>query len=147
MLPERLLPIGMKYLSNLRSRFGSWPLAMAAYNAGEQRISKALSSQKANDYFELNLPRETERYVYRIAAIKLVMENAELYGYNDVPPDGLYKFRDFEESSLSFPNSVGWDELARKYKTDYKTLRLYNPHLSAQSSLQGGPYLFRVPKG
>ena len=102
LLPERLLPIGIKYLSSLRARFGSWPLAMAAYNAGEQRISKALSSQGAKDYYELSLPRETERYVYRIAAIKLVMESAEAYGYNDAPPRGLYRFQEFNEFNLSF---------------------------------------------
>jgi hypothetical protein len=147
MLPEILLPIGMKYLSSLRNRFGSWSLAMAAYNAGEQRISNALSSQKATDYYGLNLPRETERYVYRIAAIKLVLDSAELYGLNDSPPAGLYKFREYNESSASFPKETGWDELARKHKTDYKTLRLLNPHLASQSSLKGGPYIFRVPRG
>jgi hypothetical protein len=147
MLPEMLLPVGMRYLSALHANFGSWALAMAAYNSGEKRVSTALSSQKAGDYYELNLPRETERYVYRITAIKLVMEKAELYGYNDSPPKGLYGQEAFKESEISFEKETTWVRLAEKYSTDYKTLRLLNPHLSALKVLKGGPYIFRTPRG
>jgi hypothetical protein len=146
MLPELLLPIGMKYLKNLYAEFGSWPLAMAAYNAGERRISGALGSQNARDYYELNLPRETERYVYRIAAIKLVLEGASAYGYNDSPPSGLYTPPSYNEEQVTFVPGTTWHDLAATYSTDYKTLRTLNPHLASQSTLSGGPYIFRTPK-
>jgi hypothetical protein len=144
-LPELLLPIGMRYLSELRSRFGSWPLAMAAYNAGEARISKALASQGASDYYQLDLPRETERYVYRIAALKLVLEGAPAYGFNDKAPEGLYRPLRYKQLSVTFDSPVTWVELARKYQTDYKTLKEYNPHLASRQTLKGGPYVFRLP--
>ncbi|MDR2405363.1 MAG: lytic transglycosylase domain-containing protein [Deltaproteobacteria bacterium] len=146
-LPELLLPIGMKYLSSLYSRFGSWALAMAAYNAGEARIAGALSSQRASDYYQLNLPRETERYVYRIAAIKLVLEGASVFGFNDSPPAGLYQPQPYRQENVTFNTSVTWPELARQYGTDYKTLKLLNPHLASRATLRGGPYIFRVPSG
>jgi hypothetical protein len=147
MLPELLLPVGIKYLSSLRSRFGSWPLALAAYNSGEARVSRALSSQKANDYFQLNLPRETERYVYRIVAIKLVLEGAPIFGFNGRAPAGLYLPAGFREESLTFDSPITWVELAQRYGTDYKTLKTLNPHLASRQSLKGGPYLFRLPVG
>ncbi|MDR2459865.1 MAG: lytic transglycosylase domain-containing protein [Deltaproteobacteria bacterium] len=146
MLPEYLLPIGMRYLKNLYAEFGSWPLAMAAYNAGERRISRAISSQGATDYYELDLPRETERYVYRIAAIKLVLEGAKGYGYDSIPPAGLYGPPSFNEELLTFLPGTTWQELASTYSTDYKTLRTLNPHLSFETTLSGGPYIFRTPK-
>jgi hypothetical protein len=145
LLPELLLPIGMKYLSGLHDRFGSWPLAMAAYNAGEARVSAALSSQNASDYFQLYLPRETERYVYRIVAIKIVLENAPVFGFNGQPPAGLYQPQNFKQESVSFDSPVTWVELAQKFGTDYKTLKMLNPHLASRPSLKGGPYIFRLP--
>jgi hypothetical protein len=147
LLPELLLPIGMKYLGSLYSRFGSWALAMAAYNAGEARISGALSSQNASDYYQLNLPRETERYVYRIAAIKLVLEGAPVFGFNGTAPSGLYRPLVYKQDSVTFKNPVTWTQLAQSYGTDYKTLKLLNPHLAARTTLKGGPYLFRLPSG
>ncbi|MDR2338563.1 MAG: lytic transglycosylase domain-containing protein [Deltaproteobacteria bacterium] len=144
-LPELLLPIGMRYLSELYSRFGSWALAMASYNAGEARVSSALSSQGASDYYQLNLPRETERYVYRIAAIKLVLEGAPQYGFNGVAPEGLYQPQVYRQESLTFASPVSWVELARKYGTDYKTLKDLNPHLASRATISGGPHIFRLP--
>ncbi|MDR2199250.1 MAG: lytic transglycosylase domain-containing protein [Deltaproteobacteria bacterium] len=145
LLPELLLPAGVKYLSSLHKAFGGWALAMAAYNAGEARISGALSSQKGRDYYELNLPRETERYVYRIAAIKLVLEGAPLFGFNAAPPAGLYRPPRYREETVNFAEAVSWTELAERYKTDYRTLKVLNPHLASRGRLSGGPYLFRLP--
>jgi hypothetical protein len=145
LLPELLLPVGIKYLSSLYSRFGSWALAMAAYNSGEARVSGALSSQNAKDYYQLNLPRETERYVYRIAAIKLVLDQAPVLGFNAQAPAGLYRPQDFKTESLTFDTAISWPELAKKLGTDYKTLKMLNPHLASRDRLKGGPYIFRVP--
>jgi hypothetical protein len=148
MLPEPLLDIGMKYLSSLRSRFGSWALAMAAYNSGEARVDKALAREPVGaDYYQLRLPTETERYVYRIAAIKIIMENAARYGFTDTPPPGLYTPWQFTETTLSFPASVTWAQLAKEMGCDYKILRLLNPHLGTMTVLSGGPFTFRLPPG
>jgi hypothetical protein len=148
MLPEPLLAIGMKYLSQLKGRFGSWALAMAAYNSGEARVSQALAREPSgSDYYQLSLPTETERYVYRIAAIKIILENAETYGFKDTPPATLYKPLEFVETSLSFPSPVTWAQFAKDRGVDYKTLRILNPHLGTMTVLSGGPFLLRLPPG
>jgi hypothetical protein len=146
LLPDVILPAGISYLSQLKERFGRWSLAMAAYNAGEARISGAMSSQGVREYYDLNLPRETERYVYRIAAIKLAMDGAPVYGFNSSPPAGLYAPPSYNEERLTFASGTTWTELASRYGCDYKDLKLLNPHLAARTVLQGGPYIFRTPK-
>jgi hypothetical protein len=147
LLPEPLLGAGLRYLSALKDRFGSWSLAMAAYNAGEARIGKAIATQGTSDYFELDLVTETSRYVYRIAAIKLILEGAAAYGFDSVPDPALYRPDDFEELALSFSKPTTWAALAKEYQCDYKTLRRLNPHLAAQNALKGGPWTVRMPRG
>jgi hypothetical protein len=147
-LPEPLLAIGLKYLSSLKNRFGSWALAMAAYNSGEARVGNALAKEATGaDYYQLRLPKETERYVYRIAAIKIVLENADRYGFRDAPATELYKPFEYSETSLNFTAPKTWDQLAKEMGCDYKTLRLLNPHLGAMNVLSGGPFTFRLPPG
>jgi hypothetical protein len=146
LLPEPLLGAGTRYLSALKSRFGSWALAMAAYNAGEARIGSAISKQGTNDYYELDLVTETSRYIYRIAAIKIILEGAERYGFDSRPEPGLYTPMEFDEVALSFPEPKTWATLAKEYHCDYKTLRRLNPHLSSKPSLKGGPWPVRLPR-
>jgi hypothetical protein len=145
LLPELLLKAGTGYLTRLRGMFGNWALAMAAYNSGENRISRSISAQGTSDYYLLDLPTETERYVYRIAAIKIVLEGASLYGFNDQPPRGLYAPLKFQETTLALKEAATWPELAKRYKSDYKTLKTLNPHLAHRKKLEGGTYIFRLP--
>ncbi len=145
-LPEPLLTAALNYFRNLQARFGTWSLALAAYNAGEGRIGKALETQKVNSYFDLDLPRETERYVYRIAAIKVVMENAGHYGLSRSVPLKRYQNQQFVERRVNVPKGgkVTWAKLAQQLKCDYKTLRLLNPQIQ-EAQLTAGSYLLRVP--
>jgi soluble lytic murein transglycosylase-like protein len=143
-LPEPLLDAAVSYLKSLKVRFGAWSLALAAYNAGDGRIAKALAEQGANDYFDLDLPRETERYVYRIAAIKVVMENAAHYGLNIPAPLEQYQADHFTEKTVDLgPKGLSWVQLAKQLGCDYKTLRLMNPHI-IQAPLHG-TYVLRLP--
>lgn len=146
LLPEPLLGAGMRYLAALKERFGTWSLAMAAYNAGEARIGGAINNQGTRDYYELDLVTETSRYIYRIAAIKIILEGAAKYGFDDQPAQSLYKPMDFDEVALSFSEPTTWAKLAKEHQCDYKTLRLLNPHLSARNALSGGPWQVRLPK-
>ncbi|MDR1872276.1 MAG: lytic transglycosylase domain-containing protein [Deltaproteobacteria bacterium] len=146
LLAEPVLGAGLKYLKVLRDRFGDWALAMAAYNAGEARIGRAIKDQGFNDYYELRLPRETERYVYRIAAIKAILSEPLAYGLNNSTPPSLYQPVKFQETERTFKEPIAWTDLAQQLNIDYKELRSLNPHLANQEKLSGGPYLFRIPK-
>ncbi|MDR1608536.1 MAG: lytic transglycosylase domain-containing protein [Deltaproteobacteria bacterium] len=146
LLPEPVMGAGLRYLSFLNDKFGDWALAMASYNAGEARIGRAMAEQGTADYYQLRLPRETERYVYRIVAIKIVMERPERWGLEDNTPPGLYLPQAYRETTEDFTAPQTWAQLAAKFKCDYKTLRALNPHLANQETLSGGSFVIRSPK-
>lgn len=86
---EKSTAAALDHLSALRESFGAWPAALAAYNAGRWRVSRAMEEQRHTDYYDLVLPRETERYVFRALAAKLVIEHPEAFGIR-VPQESLY---------------------------------------------------------
>lgn len=145
-LPENILSAATSYLESLYAKFGSWSLAMAAYNAGDGRVAKAVSAQGTGNYYELDLPRETERYVYRIAAIKVVLENAAHYGVGERVPSAAYSPARFSEKRVTVADACTWPALAKQVGCDYKTLRMLNPHL-LESSPPAGTLVLRVPEG
>ena len=69
--PEKSARAAARYLRNLHGRFGNWPLALAAYNAGEGRVSRALSARGAKDFASVagTLPAETRMYVPKVYAL------------------------------------------------------------------------------
>ncbi len=144
-LPEPLLAAAKNYFKSLNAKFGSWALALAAYNAGDGRIAKAVAAQSTRDYYELDLPRETERYVYRIAAIKVVMENASHYGLTEPVPTARYQPVKYTEKAITVAPGSNWAQIAKQMGCDYKTLRSLNPHILEPSL--SGEYVLRVPAG
>ena len=70
-----------QYLGDLYRNFRSWTLAIAAYSYGEKRIMDQSLAQGERDFYQLMLPQETERYVFRILAIKAVLSDPKRYGY------------------------------------------------------------------
>ena len=69
------------YLGDLYRNYKSWSLAIAAYNCGEKRIMDESRTQGVRDYYHMKLPQDTERYVFRILAIKAVLSDPMRYGY------------------------------------------------------------------
>lgn len=76
----------LNYLQKLHAMFGAWDLALAAYNAGEGTISRAIERNRKlglpTDYESLNLPPETRNYVPKLQAVKNLMTNPANYGLN-----------------------------------------------------------------
>ena len=142
---ERSTEAAIKNLTRLYGKFGSWSLAMAAYNGGDTRLRKAIRSQKTDDYYRLNLPLETERYVFRIAAIKIIMEDPGRYGYPltaiDRYPPALY-----DTVLVKLRKSVDIINLALAAGTDYKEIKELNPHL-LRDYLPPGRHYVHVPVG
>lgn len=83
-----------KYLRDLHKQFNSWTLAAAAYNGGEGRMRRQIKKQKQDDYFKLDLNRETGKYVYSLISMKQVIENPQDYGYKISSPRKLMAYQD-----------------------------------------------------
>jgi membrane-bound lytic murein transglycosylase D len=135
----------LKYLRDLREICGSWTLAMAAYNCGEQRIKKAVKEQRQSDYYNLKLPDETERYIYRIAAVKLIMENPNAYGYR-VPEEKIYKPTVCDTVTVTVKNNIHIADFAEVIGTSLKMIRDLNPKI-IDNTLPNGTYTLNVPPG
>ncbi len=78
------------YLGDLYRNYKSWSLAIAAYNCGEKRIMDESRTQGVRDYYHMKLPEDTERYVFRILAIKAVLSDPMRYGYEQPKGAGYH---------------------------------------------------------
>jgi membrane-bound lytic murein transglycosylase D len=136
----------LDYLKTLRQQMGSWALAMAAYNCGEGRVQKEQGLQRVNNYYHLALPEETERYVFRVLAAKVVMESPRTYGF-DIPADGLYGPLEYDEADAILTQEIMVRSLAAACGTYYKFFKEeLNPWIKG-TSLPPGSYRFKIPKG
>jgi hypothetical protein len=79
-----------QYLGDLYRNFKSWSLAVAAYNCGEKRITDESIAQGQRDFYQMMLPEETERYVFRVLAIKAILSDPARYGY-ELPKGAGYR--------------------------------------------------------
>ncbi len=79
---SRSTEAALQYLKTLHRTFNNWPLALAAYNCGEGRLQKAIREQGVTNYYHLDLPDETDRYVLRIIAAKIILSDPARYGYD-----------------------------------------------------------------
>jgi hypothetical protein len=142
---EHSTAAALTYLKKCHEIFGSWSLAMAAYNCGERRVQEAISEQKVSDYYRLKLPTETERYVFRIAAIKIVLENYKNYGYT-IPPGELYPPFECDLAEVTLRYKMYIPDCAIAAGTDYKTIRDLNPQFKSYY-FPIGTYSVKVPAG
>ncbi len=142
---ERSTDAALKYLKNLRGMFDSWTLAMAAYNCGEARLKKEITHQKVNDYYKLNLPLETERYIFRIAAAKLILEDPGAYGYN-LPKEREYKPIACDKVPVHIRAPIPIADVAQSLGTYYKIIKELNPQIRGYS-FPAGRYSIAVPAG
>ncbi|OSY87623.1 murein transglycosylase [Tenacibaculum holothuriorum] len=124
---EKSTKAAARYLRDAKKKFGSWTLAAAAYNAGMGRVSQRLKAQQVNNYYDALLPDETERYVFRILALKEIMTHPEKYGFK-FDKDDLYTFpKTYEvEVDTAITNIASF---AKNFGITYKQLKLVNPWL------------------
>ena len=116
-----------KYLVKAKEKLGSWTLAAASYNGGMGGLSRKLEEQKVSSYYDLMLTDETYRYVFRILALKEIMKNPTLYGF-DVSKSELYE--NLPTKTIQVDSSI--TDLASFAKTqgiNYKILKIHNPWL------------------
>lgn len=142
---ERSTEAAIRVLKRLKEKFGSWALALAAYNCGEVRLMKEIRIQEVSDYYRLNLPPETERFVFRIAAIKILMENPGRYGYN-LAPERTYRPIKCDTVEVRIWSPLQITKVARALDTDFKALKDLNPKILG-FYMPTGRYTIKVPLG
>lgn len=138
--------VACKYLKKAKANLGSWTLAAAAYNAGNVGVSRRLSEQGVKDYYDLLLGEETGRYLFRIVALKQILTNSEMYGFNFSKND-LYNAVPTYKVEVDVA-VTDFSQFAKKYGINYKILKIHNPwlrepHLNNKSRKS---YLIEIPK-
>lgn len=135
------------YLRDLYDMFGSWNLAMAAYNAGEGKIIRALSKSKADDYWTLLKTRyiksETKNYVPKFIAASLIANSPEYFGF-----DSLDYHNPLEFDYVTLDSPIDLEVAARCAETDVQTIRDLNPELRRWCTPPDvSEYNLRIPAG
>jgi hypothetical protein len=143
--PERSTAAAIAYLRDLHAQFRDWPLALAAYNAGERRVTAALKAQGVSAYYQLVLPSETERYVFRILAAKLILEAPDHYGFV-IAPEERYAPHATDVVTVPVGGAVAVRDLAGAAGSFYREIRALNPAIMSDR-LPAGRYTVRIPRG
>lgn len=134
-----------KYLLKSYQKYGSWSLVAASYNAGQKKISDLMTAQRVTSYHDLLMPEETERYLFRILAIKLIVEDPKKYGFKLDEGDFYAPFVGTEISISG--NVTNWTEYARQQGITYKLLKYFNPWLRTEKlkNPSGKTYKIKIP--
>jgi membrane-bound lytic murein transglycosylase D len=147
--PLRATDAALDYLYWLRARFGSWYLAVAAYNAGYARVERTLelyADGRTGDeelYWEIlrHLPRETREYVPRLIATALLAADAEALGFE---ASGALPYA---YDLVYVPGGTRLTTVGRSLDVDADVLRDLNPHLIRDETPPSEMYPLRVPNG
>lgn len=134
-----------KYLLKAKEKFGNWTLAAASYNGGMNGVNTKITEQKVSDYYDLLLTDETSRYVFRILALKEIMQHPNLYGF-DVSKQELYE--NIPTKIVEVDSSItDLAIFAKAQGINYKILKIHNPWLRDKKlvNITKKKYLIEIP--
>lgn len=151
-LDERRDPIlstqaAAEYFKGLYSVFGSWYLAMASYNVGENRVKREVMNHYTRDFWELarkrRFPKETINYIPKFIAAKMIGHDPEKYGFKEIEYEKPLEFE-----LIRLDRAVNLRQMATKMNFDYDDLKFMNPKFKGDIAPPKGTVLeIRVPIG
>jgi membrane-bound lytic murein transglycosylase D len=119
--------VACKYLIKAKEKFGSWTLAAASYNRGMSGIKRLLEKQQSETYYDLLLGTETKRYVFRILAVKEIIEAPERYGFYIKEAQ---KYAPLTYTTVKVDTAItNIARFSKQLGVNYKTMKIYNPWL------------------
>jgi hypothetical protein len=142
---EKATQAACMYFLEAYDTFNNWTLVAASFNAGQRRIREELVSQHVDNYYNLKLNSETARYVFRIIAAKLILEDPMFYGFHTRDID-LYP--PLTASKVAVNQTIpDLATFAKAFGINYKLLKLYNPWLrSSDLTVESGDvYYLSIP--
>jgi len=128
---EKSTLVACRYLQNAYDKFGSWTMAAASYNKGQNGIRRLIERQQTNNFYNLYLNSETSRYIFRILAVKEILENPKKYGF-------IYRYKDLyvmpKFKTIRIDSTINnLVDFANRNGTNYKILKQFNPWLRTTS--------------
>jgi membrane-bound lytic murein transglycosylase D len=135
----------VQYFKDLYAMLGSWTLSAAAYNMGEEGLQAEILTQRVNTYYHLYLPLETQRYVFKILSVKLILSDPEKYGFH-LKKEDLYPSLQFDRVKLKSTRETPIQIVAEAANTYFKMMKDLNPEIRGYNIAKGN-YSILVPKG
>ncbi len=148
--PFLATPLALDFLESLHQQFGSWFLALAAYNGGPGRVQRLLRRHapgaEGHDGLFLDvredLPRETRNFVPRFLAAALIARDPEAYGFGDVTPESPLAF-----DVVKVPDATSLDVVAQAAGVDQREVEALNPQLLRGFTPAGVATSLKLPSG
>jgi membrane-bound lytic murein transglycosylase D len=144
--PIKATRAACKYLKKAHARFNNWTLVAASYDRGMAGMQRALANQRVDTYYDLFLNDETARYVFRILAIKEIVEHPAKYGFR-IDPSHLYQPEPVRtiEVDATVSNLVTF---SLDHGSNYKLLKRFNPWLRDEKLTvrRGKTYVIALPE-
>lgn len=134
-----------KYFKKSYAKYGKWESVAAAYNGGMARITKELSAQQVDSAYDLYLADETMRYMFRLLAMKLILDSPKDYGFR-IATDQLYQPLEYE--AVEITESIDdWSAWATQQGINYMILRENNPWIRSKTlpNKSGKTYIVNIP--
>ena len=142
---EKSTEAACDYLRESYEKYGNWTMAAASYNAGRRGMDRQITRQKEQSYYDLLLNDETARYLYRVLAFKLILEDPSAYGFKlsnrDLYQEIPYKLVEVTGGVPDFA------DFAKEHDTNYKMLKRLNPWLrdNKLTNSKGHTYQIKIP--
>jgi membrane-bound lytic murein transglycosylase D len=135
----------IRYFKELHEMLGSWTLAAAAFNMGELGLQTEIISQKTSDYYQLYLPLETQRYIFRIISAKIILSDPQRFGFHFTDQD-LYPPLSFDRIYVECFQDTPIHIVAQAANTYFKVIKDLNPEIRGYF-LTAGMHSLLIPKG
>jgi len=129
------------YLKDLHGIWGDWLLAFAAYNCGEYRVARQVARQRTEDFWRLQLPMQTQRYVPKFLAALYILRDPMKYDL--VVPDVEPVTFDL----VTIPDATDLNLVAESAETSVEVLRELNPQVRRWATPPGMEVVVKVPQG
>jgi len=144
---EKATLAACKYLNWLHGKFGTWTDASAAYNVGPTAYKRQMKAQNESSFYDLNLNRETSKYVFRLIAIKEIMSQPEQFGFY-IDPEEKYPPMDNYYQVEVAESIKNWGAFAHQHGISYRELKRFNPWLRDNHlTVIKNRYLVKIPRG
>ncbi len=138
--PGKSTRAAASYLRDLYEEFGSWEMALAAYNYGPTAVRRNIRRWNTDDYWEIYLPRETEEFVPKIMAAIFIAKEPELFGFETIESSPL-SYRKY-----TLKGAVDLRSIASLSGTDIRDIQFLNPEIRRMVTPPVSEYNIRIPE-